>query len=130
MDEESSEGMQRLRAKTAGLARRQRGVRSRVSGTAERPRLRVTRTNANIYAQLIDDVSGNTMASASSIDGELRAALKSGADREAAKVVGEALGRRALEAGVTEVVFDRGGRLYHGRVQALADGARSAGLKF
>ncbi len=130
MDEESSEGMERLRAKTAGLARRQRRVRGRVSGTAERPRLRVTRTNAHIYAQLIDDVTGNTVVSASSIDGELRPALKSGAHRDAAKAVGEALGRRALEAGVTEAVFDRGGRLYHGRVQALADGARSAGLKF
>ncbi len=122
--------MERLKAKTAGLARRKRRVRGKVSGTAERPRLRVTRSNAHIYAQLIDDVAGRTLVAVSSIDPELRGALKSGANVEAAKVVGEALGRRAVEAGVEEAVFDRGGRLFHGRVKALADGARSAGLRF
>lgn len=122
--------MDNTRAKAAGLARRQKRVRGKVSGTAERPRLRVSRTNSHIYAQLIDDLSGRTLVSASSIDPELRSALKSGANIEAARVVGSALGRRAIEAGVTEVVFDRGGRLYHGRVQALAEGARDAGLKF
>ena len=122
--------MDKTKAKAAGLARRQRRVRGKVSGTAARPRLRVTRTNVHIYAQLIDDVAGTTLVSASSIDGELRSALKSGADRDAARAVGEALGRRAIEAGITEVVFDRGGRLYHGRVAALAEGARDAGLKF
>jgi large subunit ribosomal protein L18 len=79
---------------------------------------------------VIDDVSGVTIVSASSIDGELRSSLKSGSNIDAAKAVGEAVGRRAVERGVSEVVFDRGGRLYHGRVKALADGARSAGLKF
>jgi large subunit ribosomal protein L18 len=122
--------MDKTKAKAAGLARRQRRVRGKVSGTADRPRLRVVRSNLHIYAQLIDDVAGVTLASASSIDGDLRSALKSGADADAAKAVGEAIGRRALEAGITEVVFDRGGRLYHGRVAALAEGARDAGLKF
>jgi large subunit ribosomal protein L18 len=122
--------MDKTKAKAAGLARRQRRVRGKVSGTAERPRLRVSRSNLHIYAQVIDDVAGRTLVSASSIDPELRSALKSGANIDAAKVVGEALGRRAVEAGISEVVFDRGGRLYHGRVAALAEGARSAGLKF
>ena len=122
--------MDKTKAKAAGLARRQRRVRGKVSGTAERPRLRVSRSNLHIYAQLIDDVAGVTLASASSIDPDLRSALKSGANADAARVVGEAIGRRAVEAGITEVVFDRGGRLYHGRVAALAEGAREAGLKF
>ena len=122
--------MDNTKAKAAGLTRRQKRVRGKVSGTAERPRLRVSRTNSHIYAQLIDDLTGRTLVSASSIDPELRTALKSGANTEAARAVGTALGRRAIEAGVTEVVFDRGGRLYHGRVQALAEGAREAGLKF
>ncbi len=122
--------MDKTKAKAAGLARRQRRVRGKVSGTASRPRLRVTRTNLNIYAQLIDDVAGATLVSASSVDPDLRSALKSGGNADAAKAVGGALGRRALEAGITEVVFDRGGRLYHGRVAALAEGARDAGLKF
>ncbi len=122
--------MDKTKAKAAGLARRQRRVRGKVSGTAARPRLRVSRTNLHIYAQLIDDVAGKTLVAASSVDPELRSALKSGANADAAKAVGGALGRRALEAGITEVVFDRGGRLYHGRVAALAEGARDAGLKF
>ncbi|HET6498935.1 MAG TPA: 50S ribosomal protein L18 [Coriobacteriia bacterium] len=122
--------MERTKAKSVALARRQRRVRGKVSGSAERPRLRVTRTSAHIYAQLIDDRSGRTLVSASSIDTELRSLIKRGSDAEAARAVGEALGRRALESAIEEVVFDRGGRLYHGRVKALADGARSAGLKF
>lgn len=122
--------MDKLKAKQAALARRHRRVRGKVSGTAERPRLCVTRTNTHIYAQVIDDRSGRTIAAAASNDAELRESLKAGNNVEAAKTVGEAVGRRAVEAGVTEVVFDRGGRLYHGRVKALADGARSAGLKF
>jgi large subunit ribosomal protein L18 len=122
--------MDKLKAKQAALARRHRRVRGKVSGTAERPRLAVHRTNAHIYAQVIDDRSGRTLASASSVDPEIKGSLKSGSNIDAAKVVGEVVGRRAAEAGVTEVVFDRGGRLYHGRVKALADGARSAGLTF
>lgn len=122
--------MDKLKAKKVALERRHRRVRGKVSGTAERPRLCVTRTSAHIYAQVIDDVNGRTVAQASTVDKELKGDLKSGANIDAAKAVGEAVGRRAVEAGVTEVVFDRGGRLYHGRVKALADGARSAGLKF
>jgi large subunit ribosomal protein L18 len=122
--------MDKLKAKQAALSRRQRRVRGKVSGTAERPRLRVTRTEAHIYAQVIDDKSGRTLASAASNETEFGKALKSGGNIAAAKAVGEAIGKRAVEAGVSEVVFDRGGRLFHGRVKALADGARSAGLKF
>jgi large subunit ribosomal protein L18 len=90
----------------------------------------VSRSNANIYAQLIDDVTGATLVSASTIDAEVRGTMKSTSNADAAKAVGEALGRRAKDAGFTTVVFDRSGRLYHGRVKALADGARSAGLEF
>ncbi|MBA4370486.1 MAG: 50S ribosomal protein L18 [Coriobacteriaceae bacterium] len=122
--------MDRLKVKAEGLARRHRRVRGKVSGTAARPRLCVTRTASHIYAQLIDDITRTTLASASSVDTDLKGSLKNGADIEAAKAVGAAVAKRALDAGIGEVVFDRGGRLYHGRVKALADGARSAGLKF
>ena len=122
--------MDKLKAKQAKLERRQRRVRGKVSGTAARPRLRVTRTNTHIYAQVIDDVAGRTIVAASSVESGVGADLKNGANIEAAKAVGEALGQRAVEAGIKEVVFDRGGRIYHGRVKALADGARSAGLEF
>ena len=122
--------MDNLKAKAFKLARRQRRVRGKVSGTAARPRLRVTRSNAHIYAQIIDDVAGVTIASASTVDADVKGSIKLGSNVDAAKAVGEVVGRRAIEKGVTEVIFDRGGRLYHGRVAALADGARSAGLKF
>jgi large subunit ribosomal protein L18 len=122
--------MDKLKAKQAALARRHRRVRGKVTGTAERPRLSVHRTNAHIYAQVIDDRAGRTLAAASTLDPELKGSLKSGSNIDAAKAVGELVGSRAVAAGLTEVVFDRGGRLYHGRVKALADGARSAGLKF
>ncbi|MFA5843736.1 MAG: 50S ribosomal protein L18 [Coriobacteriia bacterium] len=122
--------MDALKAKRASLARRHRRVRGKVNGSAQRPRLCVIRTNLHIYAQLVDDVAGRTVAASSTLDPELRATLKGGADVEAARAVGESIGRRAVEAGVAEVIFDRGGHLYHGRVQALADGARAAGLKF
>jgi large subunit ribosomal protein L18 len=122
--------MDNLKAKAFKLARRQRRVRGKVSGTAARPRLRVTRSNAQIYAQVIDDVAGVTIATASTLDAEVKAGIKNGSNAAAAKAVGEAVAKRALDKGVTEVVFDRGGRLYHGRVKALADGAREAGLTF
>jgi large subunit ribosomal protein L18 len=122
--------MDNLKAKAFKLARRQRRVRGKVSGTTARPRLRVTRSNAQIYAQIIDDVTGMTIASASTLDAEVKATVKSGSNVAAAAAVGLAVGKRALDKGVTEVVFDRGGRLYHGRVKALADGAREAGLTF
>lgn len=122
--------MDKLKAKEAGLKRRQRRVRGKVSGTAECPRLRVTRSNSHIYAQVIDDVAGVTLCSASSLDSEFKAQDKSGATIEGAAVVGALIGKRALDANIEHIVFDRGGHLYHGRIQALADGARNAGLKF
>jgi large subunit ribosomal protein L18 len=122
--------MDKTKAKRAALARRQRRVRGKVSGTAACPRLRITRSNANIYAQIIDDEAGVTLVSASTLDPELKTALKSRSSIDAAKAVGELVGRRAVANGITAVVFDRGGRLYHGRVKALADGARDAGLSF
>jgi large subunit ribosomal protein L18 len=110
--------------------RRHRRVRAKIEGTPERPRLNVFRSLDHIYAQVIDDMAGNTLASASTIDRELRDQVEGKAKTEAAKLVGELVARRAQEAGVKEVVFDRGGYRYHGRVKALADGAREAGLKF
>ena len=122
--------MNKHKAKRIRFKRAQRRVRSKIFGTAERPRLSVHRTNANIYAQIIDDVTGNTLCSASTLDPEFKALNKVASNIEAAQFVGELVGKRAVEAKITEVVFDRGGRVYHGRVKAVADGARSAGLKF
>ena len=103
-------------------------IRKNISGTPTTPRLNVFRSNKNIFAQIIDDVNGVTLVSASSIDKELK--LENGGNTNAAKEVGALIAKRALEKGIETVVFDRGGYLYHGRVQALADGAREAGLKF
>ena len=122
--------MNKHKAKQERLARRHRAVRGKISGTPARPRLCVTRSNANIYAQVIDDVAGKTLVSASSLDAEFKATGKIGSNKEAATFVGELVCKRAIEAGITTVSFDRGGNLYHGRVAALADGARSAGLVF
>ena len=105
-------------------------VRKTVYGTPERPRLCVYRSNKNISVQIIDDVNGVTLAAASSLDKELKGAINYGGNKEAAKQVGEAIAKRALEKGIETVSFDRGGFLYHGRVKELADGAREAGLKF
>ena len=113
-----------------GRIRRHRRVRKRVHGTAERPRLCVFRSLRGIYAQLVDDQAGRTLAAAHSGEPDL---LPNGASRRnvaAAQAVGRAIGERALKAGVTTVVFDRGGYLYHGRVRAVADGARESGLQF
>lgn len=112
------------------LHRRKARVRKRVYGTPERPRLSVARSNSHIYAQIIDDLNGKTLLSASSRDPEISQNLKSGGNIAAAKVVGELLGKRAKDSDITKVVFDRGGRLYHGRVQALAESSRSMGLQF
>ncbi|PKR83130.1 50S ribosomal protein L18 [Heyndrickxia camelliae] len=103
-------------------------VRAKLSGTTARPRLNVYRSNKNIYAQLIDDIQGVTLASASTLDKDL--GLESTSNVEAAKKVGELIAKRAVEKGVTSVVFDRGGYLYHGRIKALADAARENGLEF
>ena len=107
---------------------RHRRVRNKVSGTTEVPRLNVFRSNSNIFAQIIDDTKGITLASASSIDKELK--LTNGSNVEAAKEVGKLIAERAKDAKITKVVFDRGGYLYHGRVKALAEAARENGLEF
>ena len=110
-------------------ARRHYRVRKKVSGTSERPRLAVFRSNKHITAQVIDDRSGRTVAAASSVEKDLRQAGRTG-NKSAASTVGRLVGERARAAGVSRVVFDRGGFLYHGRVAAVADAAREAGLEF
>lgn len=110
--------------------RRKRRVRKKVSGTTGRPRMSVYRSNKNIYVQLIDDNEGKTLVSASTVDAELRDRLAELDKTEAAREVGKVAAERAKEAGVSKVVFDRNGYLYHGRVAAVAEGAREAGLEF
>ncbi|MGN0708846.1 MAG: 50S ribosomal protein L18 [Anaerovoracaceae bacterium] len=105
-------------------------VRKDIFGTPEKPRLCVFRSNKNISCQVIDDVNRVTLVSASSLDKDIKADLANGGNKEAAKKVGEAVAKRALEKGISEVAFDRGGFLYHGRIKELADGAREGGLKF
>ena len=118
------------REKALRLQRRQWSVRNTLSGTAERPRLSVFRSDKHIYAQVIDDLAGRTLASASSTLTDVRGDLKNGGNIAAAKLVGKVIAERAKAAGITQVAFDRGGRKYHGRVKALADAAREGGLKF
>ena len=116
-----------------GRARRHQRVRRKVSGTAERPRLCVYRSLKNIYVQVIDDLKGVTVAAASTLEGEGKGKAKSktkGSDREAAARVGKLIAERAIEKGVKDVVLDRGAYIYHGRIKALADAAREAGLNF
>ena len=105
-------------------------LRNKINGTASKPRLAVFRSNSHIYAQLIDDVAGHTFAAASTMEKSLAESLKSTSNVEAAKIIGAEIGKRAVEKGITEVVFDRGGYVYHGKVKALADAAREAGLNF
>lgn len=110
--------------------RRHRRVRARVVGTQERPRLNVFRSLANIYAQVINDQTGHTLVSASTVDREIARQVEGKTKIESARIVGQVLAERAKAAGVEHVVFDRGGYRYHGRVAALAEGARAAGLEF
>ena len=105
-------------------------VRKKVYGTAERPRLNVFRSEMHMYAQLINDDLGVTIAAASTIDKELKGQIKLGSNKEAAKAVGELIAKRAIEKGIKDVVFDRGGYIYHGRVRELAEAAREAGFNF
>lgn len=112
------------------LARRRRRVRNAIMGTAERPRLNVFRSSAHIYAQIINDIEGKTLVSASSLDKSLRSSFKSTGSIEAAKAVGKLIAERAKTMNVSAVVFDRGGRIYHGRIKALADASREGGLAF
>ncbi len=122
--------MKKLIKKQSALARRHRRVRGKVSGTAARPRLCVTRSNSNIYVQFVDDKAGKTLLGVSTLGSDFKATGKSGANVEGASAFGKIVGEKAVAAGITEIVFDRGGNLYHGRVKALAEGAREAGLKF
>lgn len=107
--------------------KRHRRVRAKIAGTPERPRLNVFRSSKHIYAQLIDDVNGVTLVSASTIEKDFDGI---GGNKEAARKVGQLIGKKAADKGITEVVFDRGGYLYHGRIKELADGARENGLSF
>ena len=118
-----------FRRNEARLHRHKR-IRAKVSGTPEVPRLCVFRSNKFIYAQIIDDVNGITLVSASSMEPEIKREFASGANKEAAKAVGKLIGKKATEKGIEKVVFDRGGYIYHGRVKELADGARESGLQF
>lgn len=113
-----------------GRERRKLRIRRKISGTAERPRLSVFRSAKHIYAQVVDDVTGKTVAHASTLSREVRTSISEATKVDAAKSVGQAIAKLLLEKGVESVVFDRNGYLYHGRVRALADAARAAGLKF
>jgi large subunit ribosomal protein L18 len=117
-------------SRSAHRERIHRRVRQKVSGSPERPRLTVYRSLNQIYAQVIDDLAGTTLVSASSIDSETRKETKGGGNIATAKIIGRIIAERSIAAGITKVVFDRGGYKYHGRVQALANAAREAGLKF
>ena len=116
--------------KNSERIKRHKRIRNKISGTPERPRLSVFRSSKHIYAQIIDDVNGITLVAASTMEKAIADAVKEMTKSEQAKYVGGELGRRALEKGVTTVVFDRGGYLYMGRLEALAEGAREAGLQF
>ncbi|AAK81056.1 large subunit ribosomal protein L18 [Clostridium acetobutylicum] len=114
--------------KVQSRKRRHLRVRNKISGTPERPRLAVYRSEKNIYAQVIDDVNGTTLVSASTLDKDFSA--KAGSNKEAAKLVGGIVAKKALDKGIKQVVFDRGGYIYHGRIKELAEAAREAGLEF
>jgi large subunit ribosomal protein L18 len=114
----------------AARAKRHRRIRSKVNGTPQRPRLNIFRSNQHMYAQIIDDVAMHTLAAASTLDADLRPKLSENTKIEEAKLVGRLIAERAQAAGIKQVVFDRGGYQYHGRVKALADAAREAGLDF
>ncbi|MBW8284779.1 MAG: 50S ribosomal protein L18 [Rhizobium sp.] len=120
-----------MASRKEALVRRANRVRRQIKAVANgRPRLSVHRSSKNIYAQIIDDVAGKTLAAASTLDGGLKGSLKTGADTAAAAAVGKLVAERAVKAGVKEVVFDRGAFIYHGRIKALAEAAREGGLNF
>ena len=118
------------KSRTVVREQKHRRLRNRFSGTAERPRLAVFRSNNHMYAQIIDDSVGHTLVSASTLEKEIKAELENTDTVDAAAYVGTVIAKRAIEKGITEVVFDRGGFIYQGKVQALADAAREAGLEF
>jgi large subunit ribosomal protein L18 len=117
-------------SKAEARKKRQRRVRSKVFGTPDRPRLNVYRSSNNIYAQIIDDIEGHTLVSASSLEDEIKENVSHTGNKEAATLVGQLVAERAVEKGINKVVFDRAGYKYHGRVKSLADGAREKGLEF
>ena len=119
-----------IKSRNDKRVKRHARARKNLVGTPEKPRLCVFRSNKNISAQVVDDTTGRTLVSASSLDKDLKAEIAYGGNKEAARKVGEAVGKKALAAGIETVAFDRGGLIYHGRVKELADGAREAGLKF
>ena len=118
------------KSRTEVRLNKHRKIRNRFAGTAERPRLAVFRSNNHIYAQIIDDTVGNTLVAASTMEKEIKAGVEKTNDVAAAAAVGTAIAKKALEKGITQVVFDRGGFIYQGKIQALADAAREAGLQF
>ncbi len=118
------------KVKLTDREKRHNRIRKNVMGTTERPRLNVFRSTSNIYAQVIDDIQGVTITAASTLDKEIKGAMKATGNVEAAKKVGAAIAKKAIEKGVKDVVFDRGGYIFHGRIKALADAAREAGLNF
>lgn len=122
--------MDKAKAKRRARNKRHKRVRGKIFGTSERPRLCVYRSNAGIYAQIIDDTIGKTLVSASTIDKEVRTEIKGSKNMKTSARVGELVAKRAIKANINSVVFDRGGRLFHGRIKALADAVRSGGLKF
>ena len=122
--------MEKVKEKRLSRLRRHRRVRKKIFGTPSRPRLAVYKSNAGMIAQIIDDTAGKTLVYASTSDKELKGKLKHHGNAEAAALVGQLLAQRAVKAGIKDVIFDRGGFLYHGRVKALADAARKEGLNF
>ena len=122
--------MAKISTRLVSRLKRQKRIRKRITGTTERPRLCVFRSSAHIYAQVIDDVTGSTLACASTLDKDFKENNEKSAIKDAATAIGRLVGARALERGISNVVFDRNGFLYHGRIKALSDGAREAGLNF
>ncbi|MCF0104163.1 MAG: 50S ribosomal protein L18 [Eggerthellaceae bacterium] len=122
--------MKKLKKKQANQARKHRRVRAKISGTSETPRFCVTKSNSNLYVQIIDDVANKTLCAASTLGPDFKKSGRSGATVEGAAALGEIIGKKAGESKVKTVVFDRSGHIYHGRIKALAEGARKAGLKF
>ena len=122
--------MIRKPSRAAARVKRHYRIRNKVNGTAQCPRLAVFRSNSHMYAQIIDDTTGNTLVAASTLESEVASKVKYTSTVEAASAAGEAVAKKAIEKGITTVVFDRGGYVYHGKIKALADAAREAGLQF
>ncbi|MDY0219818.1 MAG: 50S ribosomal protein L18 [Desulfobacterium sp.] len=122
--------MAKISTRLVARLKRQKRIRKRITGTTERPRLCIFRSSVHIYAQVIDDVTGSTLASASTLDKDFKENNEKSAGKDAATAIGRLVGARAIERGISKVVFDRNGFLYHGRIKALSDGAREAGLNF